>query len=220
VYGAVVVVETVLTIAYFVGLWSYTGRDARAADLPAPSHRRQHRRAISLGKALLRWLASFISSIACFIGLIWVAFDSRKQGGLTRSPALWCSGGSRRYAEPSAAAVCRPGQLRGILDPPPRAAPRRLILASHSGYLLHICERVGRCSRQLQLERPAQGAAVALFGGVFLLLYLFSLVLQSATGSISGAAPARRWECGCSAADRRCEDGGPSDMAGPRSVCS
>jgi uncharacterized RDD family membrane protein YckC len=80
VYGAVVAVEIVITIAYFVGLWSYTGATLGQrlfrlrvvdADTGQP---------ISLGKALLRWVGIFISSIACFVGLIWVAFDSRKQG--------------------------------------------------------------------------------------------------------------------------------------------
>ena len=80
VYGAVVVVETVVTIAYFVALWSYTGATLgqrifrlRVVDANTGGP-------ISLGKALLRWVGIFISSIACFIGLIWVAFDSRKQG--------------------------------------------------------------------------------------------------------------------------------------------
>jgi len=80
VYGAVVVVESVVTIAYFVGLWSYTGatlgqRMFRLRVIDANTGG-----PISLGKALLRWVGIFISSIACFIGLIWVAFDSRKQG--------------------------------------------------------------------------------------------------------------------------------------------
>lgn len=35
---------------------------------------------IGFGRALLRYLGFFISAIVCYIGLIWAAFDSRKQG--------------------------------------------------------------------------------------------------------------------------------------------
>lgn len=80
VYGAVVVVESVLTIAYFVGLWSYTGATLGQRIFRLRVVDANTGRPISLGKALLRWVGIFISSIAFFIGLIWVAFDSRKQG--------------------------------------------------------------------------------------------------------------------------------------------
>ena len=80
VYGAVVVVESLVTIAYFVGLWSYTGATLGQRIFRLRVVDANTGQPISLGKALLRWVGIFISSIACFIGLIWVAFDSRKQG--------------------------------------------------------------------------------------------------------------------------------------------
>lgn len=35
---------------------------------------------IGLGRAVVRYLGYFISVLVCYIGLIWAAFDSRKQG--------------------------------------------------------------------------------------------------------------------------------------------
>lgn len=35
---------------------------------------------IGVGRAILRYIGYFISGIVCYIGLIWAAFDSRKQG--------------------------------------------------------------------------------------------------------------------------------------------
>jgi uncharacterized RDD family membrane protein YckC len=35
---------------------------------------------IGIGRAVVRWLMSLVNTWACYIGWIWVAFDSRKQG--------------------------------------------------------------------------------------------------------------------------------------------
>ena len=37
-------------------------------------------RLIGLGASLLRWLMLLVSFFVCFIGVIWVAFDSEKRG--------------------------------------------------------------------------------------------------------------------------------------------
>ena len=39
---------------------------------------------IGFGKAALRWLGLIISFLVCFIGVIWVAFDGRKQGWMDK----------------------------------------------------------------------------------------------------------------------------------------
>ena len=39
---------------------------------------------IGFGKAALRWLGLVISFAVCFIGVIWVAFDGRKQGWMDK----------------------------------------------------------------------------------------------------------------------------------------
>ena len=80
--GAQLLVELIsiaITIGYFVYFWgkgSTLGMrlfHLRVADantgLP-----------IGFGRAGLRYLGYILSAIVCYIGLIWVAFDSRKQG--------------------------------------------------------------------------------------------------------------------------------------------
>jgi uncharacterized RDD family membrane protein YckC len=39
---------------------------------------------ITAGKAVLRYIGLFISFIVCFVGVIWVAFDARKQGWMDK----------------------------------------------------------------------------------------------------------------------------------------
>jgi uncharacterized RDD family membrane protein YckC len=68
------------SIAYFVGFWTWRGqtpgmmlfglRVARETDGANPG----------LARSLLRYVGYVLSWIALFIGFIWVAFDSRKQG--------------------------------------------------------------------------------------------------------------------------------------------
>jgi uncharacterized RDD family membrane protein YckC/effector-binding domain-containing protein len=69
-----------ISIAYFVGMWTWRQqtlgmmafglRVARDADGQPPG----------LARSLLRYVGYWLSWIALFIGFIWVAFDSRKQG--------------------------------------------------------------------------------------------------------------------------------------------
>lgn len=69
-----------VSLAYFVGFWTWRGqtpgmmllglRVAREADGTNPG----------LVRSILRYAGYFLSWIALFIGFIWVAFDSRKQG--------------------------------------------------------------------------------------------------------------------------------------------
>lgn len=68
------------SIAYFVGFWTWRGqtpgmmlfglRVARDSDGAKPG----------LARSLLRYVGYGLSWVALFIGFIWVAFDSRKQG--------------------------------------------------------------------------------------------------------------------------------------------
>lgn len=73
-------VGLLINIAYFTVLWTVMGatigqRVFRLRVVDAASGQ-----PIGFGKALLRWVGLFISFLVCFIGVIWVAFDSRKQG--------------------------------------------------------------------------------------------------------------------------------------------
>jgi uncharacterized RDD family membrane protein YckC len=69
-----------VSIAYFVGFWAWRGqtpgmmllglRIARDADGTPPG----------LGRSILRYIGWVISAFVLFIGFIWIAFDSKKQG--------------------------------------------------------------------------------------------------------------------------------------------
>lgn len=70
----------IFSLAYFAGLWTYMGGTLgqrifglRVADANTG-------RPITAGKAGLRWLGLLLALFVCLIGVIWVAFDSRKQG--------------------------------------------------------------------------------------------------------------------------------------------
>ena len=73
-------VNFVISIAYFAGLWTFMGGTLgqrifgmRVVDVNTGQR-------IGIGKALLRYVGLFISFLVCFVGVIWVAFDARKQG--------------------------------------------------------------------------------------------------------------------------------------------
>jgi uncharacterized RDD family membrane protein YckC len=83
-YRVANVVQLVLSFVYFAGLWTYMGASLgqrifrlRVADAKSGQP-------ISFGKAALRWLGLIISFAVCLIGVIWVAFDSRKQGWMDK----------------------------------------------------------------------------------------------------------------------------------------
>lgn len=79
-YNAASALNLVIGIAYFSYMWSQQGatlgqRIFRLRVVDANTGQR-----ITIGKALLRWVGLFVSFLVCFVGVIWVAFDSRKQG--------------------------------------------------------------------------------------------------------------------------------------------
>jgi uncharacterized RDD family membrane protein YckC len=69
----------VWNVGYFVYFWSTGGTlgmkllRLRVADADTFQP-------IGIGRALLRYLGIIVASLACYIGLIWAAFDDRKQG--------------------------------------------------------------------------------------------------------------------------------------------
>ena len=77
-------IDLVLSLVYFALLWTYMGASLgqrifglRVADANTGQP-------ISLGKAALRWLGLVLSFAVCLIGVIWVAFDGRKQGWMDK----------------------------------------------------------------------------------------------------------------------------------------
>jgi uncharacterized RDD family membrane protein YckC len=77
-------VSLLLSLLYFAGMWSYQGATLgqRIFGLKVVDANTGQR--ISLGKAALRWVGLLISFFVCFVGVIWVAFDARKQGWMDK----------------------------------------------------------------------------------------------------------------------------------------
>jgi uncharacterized RDD family membrane protein YckC len=77
-------VNLVLSFAYFVGLWSTQGASLGQRIFKMKVVDANTGQPISFGKAALRWVGLLVSFLVCFIGVIWVAFDARKQGWMDK----------------------------------------------------------------------------------------------------------------------------------------
>jgi uncharacterized RDD family membrane protein YckC len=73
-------INLVISAAYFAGLWTVMGGTLGQRIFGMRVVDANTGQPIGVGKALLRWLGLLISFLVCFIGVIWVAFDARKQG--------------------------------------------------------------------------------------------------------------------------------------------
>jgi uncharacterized RDD family membrane protein YckC len=77
-------IDLVLSLVYFVGLWTYMGGSIGQRILGMRVVDATTGQPIGLGKAVIRWLGVLLSFFVCFIGVIWVAFDGRKQGWMDK----------------------------------------------------------------------------------------------------------------------------------------
>jgi uncharacterized RDD family membrane protein YckC len=68
-----------VNIAYFVLFWIWRGQTPGKMLLGIRLVRQDGSK-VTIGIALLRYLGYIVSSAILFIGFIWIAFDSRKQG--------------------------------------------------------------------------------------------------------------------------------------------
>lgn len=70
-----------ISFVYFVLFWSYVG-GGRTLGMRVFGLRVVGEDGLPLGllHAAVRWFGLWISFVVCFIGVIWVAFDSRHQG--------------------------------------------------------------------------------------------------------------------------------------------
>jgi uncharacterized RDD family membrane protein YckC len=77
--GLIYLISFVITVGYFVYFWGRGQTLAmrlfhlRVADANTGQP-------IGYGRAALRYVGYVVSALVCYIGLIWAAFDSRKQG--------------------------------------------------------------------------------------------------------------------------------------------
>ena len=70
-----------VSLVYFVIFWSHYG-GGRTLGMRLIGLRvvREDGSLLSVGHAILRWIGLWISFAVCFIGVLWVAGDARKQG--------------------------------------------------------------------------------------------------------------------------------------------
>jgi uncharacterized RDD family membrane protein YckC len=69
-----------LQIAYYVGFWTWRGQTPAMMLLGLRVARESDGAPPGLARSILRFIGYIISEIPLFLGFIWVAFDSRKQG--------------------------------------------------------------------------------------------------------------------------------------------
>jgi uncharacterized RDD family membrane protein YckC len=77
-------ISLLLSAIYFTGLWSYMGASLGQRIFGMRVVDANTGQPITLGKALLRWIGLVLSFAVCLIGVIWVAFDGRKQGWMDK----------------------------------------------------------------------------------------------------------------------------------------
>jgi uncharacterized RDD family membrane protein YckC len=78
--GIAGLINFVIGIAYFVGLWSAWGATLGQRIFNLRVVDANTMQPITAGKAIIRYIGLVISFLVCFVGVIWVAFDPRKQG--------------------------------------------------------------------------------------------------------------------------------------------
>jgi len=73
------VLSFLVNVAYFVLFWIWRGQTPGKMLLGIKLVRQDGSK-VTIGVALLRYLGYIVSGAVLFIGFIWIAFDSRKQG--------------------------------------------------------------------------------------------------------------------------------------------
>jgi uncharacterized RDD family membrane protein YckC len=72
--------STLIGLVYFIGLWSWRGQTVGMMPFNMKVASVADGKNIDLMRGLLRYVGVIISIIPLFLGLIWAAFDPRKQG--------------------------------------------------------------------------------------------------------------------------------------------
>ena len=72
--------NTLLGLVYFIGFWSWRGQTVGMMPFNVRVVSADTGEKIDVVRALLRYVGLIISFVVILIGVIWVAFDARKQG--------------------------------------------------------------------------------------------------------------------------------------------
>lgn len=82
--GIASLINFLIGAGYFVGLWTYWGATLGQRILKLRVVDANTTQPIGVGKAILRYIGLIVSFLVCFVGVIWVAFDARKQGWMDK----------------------------------------------------------------------------------------------------------------------------------------
>src|SRR5262245_50233881 len=83
-YTAATSLNILIGAAYFIGFWSAWAATPGQRLLKLRIVDANTGQPITVAKAVLRYIGLIVSFLVCFIGVIWVAFDSRKQGWMDK----------------------------------------------------------------------------------------------------------------------------------------
>lgn len=78
--GIAGLINFIIGVAYFVGFWTAWGATLGQRVFNLRVVDANTMQPITAGKAVLRYIGLIIAFFVCFVGVIWVAFDARKQG--------------------------------------------------------------------------------------------------------------------------------------------
>jgi uncharacterized RDD family membrane protein YckC len=73
-------IGTLVGLVYFIGFWAWRGQTVGMMPFNMQVVGVADGKKIDVVRGLLRYVGFIIAAIPLFIGLIWAAFDSRKQG--------------------------------------------------------------------------------------------------------------------------------------------
>ena len=77
-------INLVIAFIYFAGLWTAMGASLGQRIFGMRIVDANTGASIGFGKSALRALGLYISIVVCLVGVIWVAFDARKQGWMDK----------------------------------------------------------------------------------------------------------------------------------------
>ena len=83
-YQAANGVNFLISAGYFIGFWTAWSASPGQRLLKLRVVDANTTQPVTVGKAVLRYIGLVISFFVCFIGVIWVAFDARKQGWMDK----------------------------------------------------------------------------------------------------------------------------------------
>jgi uncharacterized RDD family membrane protein YckC len=83
-YTIAQLINFLIGAGYFIGFWTAWSASPGQRILKLRVVDANTTQPVTVGKAVLRYIGLIVSFLVCFIGVIWVAFDARKQGWMDK----------------------------------------------------------------------------------------------------------------------------------------